>query len=382
MPILGALVTTNIFVVAEDDPVTEDVYVTSVRGIVDGVIDGDLTIFTGNLTINGEVTGNVQVFSTGTVRISDNARIGGSLRGAALNITISGQVASDVFASGASVVIEEAGVVDRDVMAFGGVVRVEGSVGRDLRGRMVRTVVDGTVAGDIDVATQRFEVTDNAVVEGDILYRSPVGASIGEAAAVTGTITRLPSQSNFIYGVIITVANIVSFLGFVLAGLIALVLLRSSGSRATGAVVTQPVRSFLYGTIAAVALPIAIVVSAATLVGLPVALLLVLAAVAAFIVGPVPAVTALGNRVLIRRGGLLGGFLVGAVLWRLGIWLIPVFGGVLYLIGLVLGIGGWITGFVETRRGAELPLRLLPATMTVDDGIPDDWEPPLAGPAS
>ncbi len=39
-------------------------------------------------------------------------------------------------------------------------------------------------------------------------------------------------------------------------------------------------------------------------------------------VGAVPAVTALGNLVLVRRGGLFGAFLVGAVLWRLGIWLL------------------------------------------------------------
>ena len=377
-PIFGSLVTADFFVVSEDDPIVEDVYVTSRTAIVDGTIDGDLTIFTGSLTINGEVTGNVQVFSSGTVRVNDGGRIGGSLRAAAVNVTVSGEVAFDVFAFAPSVVIEDEGRVGRDVMAFGGVLRVEGDVGRDVRGRTARTVVDGSVVGDIDVASQKFELGSQAAVSGDVLYRSPVGASIGDGAAVSGTITRLPTQSNFVYSVILTLANLVGFLGFLLAGIVSLVLLRASGSRATGAVLTKPIRSLVYGIIAVVLAPITAVILAATLVGIPLAILVVLMIVAAFVVGPVPAVAALGNRVLVRRGGLLGAFVVGAILWRLGIWAIPVVGGVLYIVALVWGVGAWIVGFIYTRRDVEIPLALLPVNMTAPGGVPDDWTPPFA----
>ncbi len=377
-PLVGSLVTTNIFVVSEVDPVSEDVYVTSLRGVVDGVIDGDLTIFTGDLVINGEVSGTVQVFSSGSVTINDGATIGGSLRGAARSITVSGQIGADVFASAASVVVEETGTVARDVMAFGGVVRVEGDVGRDVRGRMIRTVIDGRVGGDIDVATQRFEVGSGAVVDGDVLYRSPTGASIDEGAQISGTTTRLPSQSNFVYGVILTIANLVGFLGFLLSGLVVLFVLRGSSSRATGAVVTQPIRSFLYGLVAVVAAPIAVVVLAATLVGLPLAIMVVMAIVASIIVGPVPAVAALGNRVLLKKGGILAAFAIGAILWRAGIWLIPVVGGILYVIALVWGVGAWIVGFIETRRNTDIPLALLPAALTPTDTVPEGWQPPMA----
>lgn len=377
-PIFGSLVTADFFVVSEDDPIVEDVYVTSRTAIVDGTIEGDLTIFTGNLTINGEVTGNVQVFSSGTVRINEGGRIGGSLRGAALNITVSGEVASDVFASAASVVVEEEGTVGRDVMAFGGVLRVEGDVGRDIRGRTARSVIDGSVGGDIDVASQKLELGSGAVVSGDVLYRSPVEASVGPGAQVSGTVTRLPAQSNFVYSVILTLANLVGFLGFLLAGLVALVLLRGSGSRATGAVLTKPIRSLIYGLIAVVVVPVSTVILAATLVGIPLAVLAALIIVASFVVGPVPAIAALGNRVLGRRGGLLGAFVVGAVLWRFGIWAIPVFGGVLYIVALVWGIGAWIVGFIDTRRDVDIPLALLPASMTAPAGVPDDWTPPFA----
>jgi hypothetical protein len=178
--------------------------------------------------------------------------------------------------------------------------------------------------------------------------------------------------------VILTLANLVGFLGFLLAGIVSLVLLRASGSRATGAVLTTPIRSLVYGLIAVVVAPIAAVILAATLVGIPLAILVVLTIVAAFVVGPVPAVAALGNRVLVRRGGLLGAFVVGAILWRFGIWAIPVVGGVLYIVALVWGVGAWIVGFVDTRRDVDIPLALLPANMMAPGSVPDDWTPPFA----
>lgn len=377
-PVFGALVTTNIYVVTTDDPVTEDQYVTSMSAVVDGVIDGDLTIFTGNLTINGEITGSVQVMSSGTVTVTESGRIGGALRGVAVNASVSGEVGGDVFVTAASVVIEESGVVTGDAMAFGGVARIEGTVQRDVRGRTFRTVVTGTVGGDIDVATQRFEVGPNATIDGDILYRSPSDASISPEADIVGTITRLPAQSNFVYGLILSLANLIGLLAFIVSGIVILLVARGTGSRATGAMITNPVRSLLYGLAAVIAAPVLVVLLGATLVGLPIAVMIAMLMAISIVLGPVPAVAALGNRVLMRRGGLIGGFVVGAVLWRLGIWLIPVVGGVLYLVALVWGVGAWINGAVASRRQDELPMTLLPATLIPAAGVPSDWTPPLA----
>jgi hypothetical protein len=126
-----------------------------------------------------------------------------------------------------------------------------------------------------------------------------------------------------------------------------------------------------------IALPALIVLVAITLVGLPIAVILAALAVVLFVVGPVPAVTALGNRVLARRGGLFGALIVGAVLWRLGIWLIPYVGAALYVIGMVWGVGGWLMGAMATRRSDPIPMMLLPASVVArEDDSP--WEPPLA----
>ncbi len=374
----ASLVTTDLFIVTKGDPVDEDVYVTSMSGKIDGVIDGDLVIFTGDLTISGRVTGTVTVFSSGSVVVEPTGRIDGSLRGTAVSATIRGEVGDDVFLTAPSVVVAPSGMIGRDAMIFSGTGRIEGVVERDVRGRTMRLVIDGTVGGDLDVATQKLELGPDAVIEGDVLYRSPVEAGIASTATISGTTTRLPTQSNFVYGIILALANVIGFFGFLVAGIVVLSVFRGSSVRAAGAMVTRPVRSFLVGVVTVVVLPAGIVVLAVTLVGIPLAVLLILAGISLFIVGPVPAVTALGNRILFKKGGLFGAFLVGAVLWRLGIWLIPVVGGFVYLIGLVWGTGAWVLGAIATRRADPVPVTLLPESLIVDPTVPPDWEPPLA----
>lgn len=374
----GAVVTTDRYIVREGDTVTEDQYVTATSAQVEGVIDGDLTVFSGNLTITGEVTGSVTVFSVGSVTVAEGAAVGGSLLGTAATLHVAGTIADDIFLGAASMVIDPSGEVGRDMIAFGGALTVRGEVARDVRGRTMRTEISGDIGGDVDVATQGLDITGTASIGGDILYRSPGEADIAGNAQIDGTVTRLPTRGNFIYGVILALATVVAFLGFVVAGIVSLWLLRTSSSRAVGVILTRPIRSFLVGLVTVIVFPAAILILAMTLVGLPLAAIGVLIGGVAFIIGPVPAVTALGNRVLMNRGGLFGAFVIGAVLWRLGIWLIPFVGGFLYLIGFVWGIGAWVMGLSAARRGDPTPAALLPASMIVQDDIPPDWEPPLA----
>ena len=373
----GALVTTDRYIVTEDERVGEDQYVTSTSAVIEGTIDGDLTIFSGSVSIAGEVTGSVTAFSSATVRLDPSGSIGGSVQGVGLNLTIEGDVGGDVFFTAGTVIVTETGSVARDVIAFGGTTRIEGSVGRDVRGRSFRTTISGTVGGDVDIATSSLGIDAQADIGGDVLYRSSADASIEPGATIVGTVTKLPAQSNFLYGIILSLANVVGFLGFLVAGLVALWLARGVGARAVGAMLTRPIRSLLAGIAFVILVPLSIGLLAVTLVGIPLAIVAIALGVVAFIIGPVPAVAALGNRVLINRGGLFGAFLVGAILWRLGIWLIPVVGGAIYLVGLVWGLGAWVLGAFAARRGDPTPPMLIPASLLATEVVPA-WEPPRA----
>ena len=378
IPIVASVVTTDLFIVREEDPIDEDVYVVSTSGRVEGLIDGDLVIFTGDLTISGTVTGSVFAATSGTLRVTEDGVIEGALRALSPEVVISGRVGTDVASTALRTSVSETGVVGRDVIAFGGTVGVGGTVGRDLRGRMLNLGVAGTVGRDVDVTVERLVIEADATVGGDVLYRSARGASIAADADISGQVVHLPTQANFIFGVILTIANVVGFLAFVVVGILVLWLFRGTSARAVTAVIRRPVRSLLIGVATVIAVPVLIAVFAVSLVGLPISLALIVGSVLAFVVGPLPAVTALGERILRSRGGLFGALLVGAVLWRGAIWLIPLVGALVYVLAFVWGIGAWVVGAWDQRSAGEDGPGLLPPAMQV---APEDelegWEPPL-----
>ena len=75
---------------------------------------------------------------------------------------------------------------------------------------------------------------------------------------------------------ILTIANLVGFLGFLVLGIFVLWLFRTSSSAAVGAVITHPFRTFLSGLIAVVVAPLLALLLAVSLVGLPLAAIVVL----------------------------------------------------------------------------------------------------------
>ena len=380
-PIVGAIVpsvvTTDLFIVGEDDPISEDVYVASTSGRVEGRIDGDLVITTGTLSISGTVAGDVLALTSGTVTIETGGVVEGSLRTVTPQVQVDGEVRRDLFVTGLGTTIGSAGSVGRDVIVFGGAVTIDGAVGRDVRGRMLNTSVGGSVGRDLDVSVQRLVIEDGAAVSGDVLYRSTTTAVIAPGT-VDGQVVQLPAQSNFIFGVILTIANVVGFFAFVVCGIILLWLFRATGAASVEAIERHPLKTLLIGFLMLIGVPILVLLLAATLVGLPLAALLLAMLLLALVFGPVPAVAAAGDLILRRKGGLFGAFVLGAILWRLGIWLIPFVGAILYLVGLIWGVGGWTLGAWRVRAARPTEREALPPALTVkDDPIPDGWAYPL-----
>lgn len=383
-PIVASVITAEFFVVDEDNPIDEDAYVASTSARIDGLVDGDLTIVTGTMTIRGTVTGSVSALTSGTVRIEEGGTIQGSLRTASPAVIINGEVRGDLLVTAASLAIGESGSAGRDAVFFGGTLRVDGALGRDLRGRMLNASVDGVVGNDVDIAVERLTIGSDADIGGDVLYRSPNGASIDDSATIAGEVVELPAQSNFFYGLILAMANVIGFLGFILVGIFGLWLMRATGEASVESIEQNPLKTLLIGIAVVVGLPLVVVLLAGSLVGLPLALVLIFGLLLTVVVGPIPAVAALGDLVTRRRAGLFGAFVLGAIVWRAAIWGLSLagvglLGAALFLIAHVWGMGGWALGGWRVRQDRVRHRDALPEAMTVDPGeVPDDFEYPLA----
>ena len=343
---VGSLRISGRVIVLADDVVTEDLYAFGDHVIVEGVVEGDLFVITGNLLVTGRVDGDILGMVGGPARIS--GVVGGSVRIAAVDLEITGSVGDDVAAVAAQGTVD--GAVGRDVLAISGSLAIDAAVGRDVRAQVFRMSIDGPITGDVHARTDRLTLEDEAVIGGDVLYKASNDARVDPAAAVNGHLTRREVIAPVWAKSLTRLFAVLSVLGFIVAGLMALWLFRGWSARAVEAVERRPGRSALIGLGLLVVPPILMLPLFLTLVGIPVALVVLLTWLVALFLGPLPAVTTAGKRLLRGRGGVALGLVVGTMLWRGAMWLLPLLAAVIYLAALLIGLGAYGSAAWSLRR--------------------------------
>jgi cytoskeletal protein CcmA (bactofilin family) len=352
VPVLGSIRTANQVIVTEDDVVAEDLYAVGGRTIVEGVVQGDLLVLTGEVIVTGTVEGDIVGLVGGPVRLGGEVRE--SVLVAAVRLENLGSVRGDVSGFVGEARID--GDVGRDVLIVGGAADVTARVGRDVRAQAWRLIVDGEVGRDVVARVDDIVLGDSARVAGDVTFRASDDVRVSPAAAVEGAVVRAEVLAPTWARALTRLLGWLSVLGFVTAGVALLWLFRHSGERAVRAARERPGRCALVGLGVLVVPPLAALPLFLTLVGLPLALLLLIFWVLGLFLGPIPAVAAAGERLLGGRSGTIGGFVVAALLWRGGMWLLSLAAALLYLIPLVIGLGAFVIGAWEARREAGTPV--------------------------
>jgi cytoskeletal protein CcmA (bactofilin family) len=198
-------------VIKQGEVVEDDLYAAANIIRVEGTIEGDL-LAAGNLVVLGEtgiVEGDLWAAAQGVVvngTVNDDVRIAGAVLTVGSSATISG----DLLAFGYSIQTSPDSAVDSDMLAFGGVVSLDGTIGRDLRAGAGGLVLNGTVDGDVDA-----EVGG----EGDTGFYSPMffnqvpgmpapvqvrgGLTVGPDAQIKGSLTYTsPQEASLAEGVV------------------------------------------------------------------------------------------------------------------------------------------------------------------------------------
>jgi cytoskeletal protein CcmA (bactofilin family) len=133
--------------------------------VVDASVSGDLMTAGGDVSVSGQFAG---VKATGG------------------DVFFGGQTSGDAEFAGGSVEIGDGAVIDGDLKAAGGEVVLTGDILNDasLAGGEVR--IDGRVAGDLEIAAEDVVIGPNAIIEGELNYKSPSEASIADGAEIRG----------------------------------------------------------------------------------------------------------------------------------------------------------------------------------------------------
>jgi len=302
-------------VVEEGETVDDDLQAFAGTVIVRGTVNGDLTAVTGNVFVDGEVNGNLQAFSG--------------------NVRINGTVTGDVSATGGNVFLARDGRVGGQFQAGAGNVVVEGEVGGDARLGASTITVGPTAAIDGDLAYDgNLTLSEEAQIGGEVRQEDDLGAG-GQGPLVPGWV-------GWAYGLL---ANL-------LLGAVVLLIFPAFSTRLTDRAASDPLRSGGAGLLALVGIPILLALLFVSLVGIPLGLIGMLVYGLLLWLGYVYGSFAVGSRLLSladagsRWLALFVGLLAVSV-----VGLVPILGGLVQFLVLLLGLGALALGLRNRYRG-------------------------------
>jgi hypothetical protein len=232
--------------------------------------------------------------------------------------------------------VESDRTVDTAVI-FNGPATIEGTVRGDLFVLNGDTEVSGTVNGDVVVFNGDVTVGSGAEIGGDLVTQGT--PTVEDGATIRGSQTDVATK--FDYDVGGFAGRFVWWLGYTVSVLILGLLLLAFAPHLDEAVVeairTRLGSSIGWGVALFFLLPIAAVLLLVTVVGIPLGLFVLFALALIYTIGYTVATHGVG-RLVMRSSSRYVAFLIGLVILR-ALALIPVVGGLLWLLASVWGLG-------------------------------------------
>ncbi|MFC1633093.1 hypothetical protein ACFL1U_03090 [Patescibacteria group bacterium] len=297
-------------------------------GILDlsGVVEEDAMLAGGQITVAGD--------------IHDDLTIAGG------QLDVRGIVKGSVIAAGGSLKISAESVIEDNLIIGAGTVILEGTVKGDIYGGAGTIEIVGNVEGDVHIYAGRVFVRSSAVINGDLTYFSNRDASIEEGSQIDGQIDRRTPIAPVILGVTgvlgLIVGFVISVLGFFIVGILYIRFFTKFVKQSEDEMAESFWGTFWKGLVVFIFTPIISFLLMFTVIGLPLACILMVIWGLALFVGQILFAMYLGDIILRKkdneRGNSILSLLIGVVITQV-IFLIPFVGWFLRLIAIILGLG-------------------------------------------
>jgi len=303
---------------------------------VAGTVKGDLIAVGDTVTVSGIVEGDV--IAAGR-RVEITGTVGGNVIGAAQALVISGEVKRNVAGFAGNIYINKGARIGGNVGAFGGESIVEGSIQRDLFTFGGLLDFRGGVGRNLAFRGGQLSLAPPSQVGGNLTayVQEEENVRIAQGATVAGTKSikvqpESPSQytrPNYYFWQVVRLiaAFVTGLIVFWLAPWLAPTRIVSG---------MDWLKAGGVGFVALVATPIAVVITAITVIGLPIALSSLVLWLAALYLGKIVLAEFIGRSLFKNNGAapLFGGLVVVIVAVN-----IPFLGGLINFLLLLLGMG-------------------------------------------
>ncbi|HZF17428.1 MAG TPA: polymer-forming cytoskeletal protein [Steroidobacteraceae bacterium] len=325
------------------EPPDSDSFITGDDVASHGEMSGSSVLAGGRIDSAAKVHGDAVLFG-GDVRMTGEAKedlyaVGG-------DIEIDGRVGNDVRAAGGQVTLGPAAEVLGDATIAAGRAIVEGKIAGDLEVAGGHVRLNGSVQGNVTVRAGELDIGPATRVAGRLQYETTGSPSIDPAAQIAGGLEAKPQRW---YGRWFSTRSTVGgpgWFGIFVVGSIMILASPGLGGRLLDHLKSRAGAAIGWGLVCFIATPIALVLCAITIIGLPLAVVLLLAFLLLLLAGAASGVVALGQWALARvspaRAGAAGWQILALVTVLIAIEILrhlPILGRLLSFAIIVAGIG-------------------------------------------
>jgi len=257
-------------VIGSGEVVDDDLYIGGGTISIDGTVNGDVLAVGNEIIVNGRINGSL-IAAGASVTV--NGEVTGAVRIAGATLEVNGNVGGDVVAAGASLSLASTANIGNDLVVGVGDASIDSPVGGDIFGGGGEITLSNTVGGNVKLGVDNLTLLSTASIDGDLVYTSQNEADIQPGANIAGATTyKLPPPEEREGGTGI-VGKIIGFLMALALGIVLIVLAPGRMLAITDAIRHQPWPSLGWGAVLLFATPIAALIVCITIVGVPIGLI-------------------------------------------------------------------------------------------------------------
>jgi hypothetical protein len=168
-----------------DSVFNDDVFISGGKVKIESFIEGDLFAFCQELVLSDSLEGNLNSCCLVSQVLSP---VGQSFRGTGLSITCNAPVGRNVLFFGRNVTIGPNAKIGRDGDVNCQKLVFQGDIDGNLNINAEEAVISGRVGGDLKFENGRLTIGPEAVIEGNVLYKSSTKAEISNSAMIGGEV--------------------------------------------------------------------------------------------------------------------------------------------------------------------------------------------------
>lgn len=336
----------NIYV-PKEEIVSGNLYAAGGSITVDGTISGDLIVAAQSITINGKVEGDIIAVGQD---ITVNGEVGGNIRIAGNTLVINSIIARNVNAFGANVVLGPDSKVGWDVYIAGSNVSARGTIDGGLSGYAGQALITGKIGKNVELklnggTSQKLTIASGAIINGNVDYTSNVAASISPEASVAGNVQQKTPEMKvdnrfwpWLWG------RFFAIFAAIAVGLVMTTVCKKCVHKMLALIEDKKARILIPGLIIFFILPPISLVLMFTVIGIPLALILITIWLMAIYIAKILAAILAGDllikKVLKKENLSLTWALIPGVIICWLLFSIPFVGWLFGLIAVWLGLGG------------------------------------------